>query len=155
MILPSASFSTGMQGMLRLINLRAVVLLVVLGLRVTSPAVGQAASSSGNGQGSAGTSSADHPVVVVHDRSVKLSWGASTPSSKSPRDVVVGYNVYRSQTAHDPKPKQINSKLCTGTTYTDTEVKPGNVYFYVTRGVTANGVESHPSNEVRAEMPPQ
>jgi len=76
------------------------------------------------------------------------------PASKSSGDAVIGYNVYRSQTPHDPKPKQINSKLCTGTTYTDTDVKLGTVYFYVVRGLSKMA-KSDPSNEVRAEIPPQ
>jgi fibronectin type 3 domain-containing protein len=129
--------------MFKLIHLRAAVLVIAVGCGVASWAIGQAASPA----------AVDHPAAAVHHHSVKLSWAASVPASKSPGDAVVGYNVYRSTTSHDPKPKRINSKLCAGTTYTDTEVEAGKTYFYVTRGVNAKGVESGSSNEIKVVMP--
>jgi hypothetical protein len=132
-------------GMFRLIHLRALVLVIALGCGVVPWAIGQAASSV----------AADHPAAAAHPHSVKLSWAASVPASKSPADAVVGYNVYRSTASHDRHPKRINSALCAGTTYTDPAVETGKTYFYVTRGVNAKGVESASSNEIKVVMPPR
>ena len=139
--------------MLRLINLRCVVLLIVLEFGVASQVPGQAASVAESGHHPADSPASDHPAVVVHNHSVKLSWRASTPASKLPRDVVVGYNVYRSTKSHDRDPQRINSKLCADTAYTDTDIKAGKTYYYVTRGVTAKGVESGSSNETKVVIP--
>jgi len=158
MILLLASSGTPRRGMLRPMNLRSVVLIIVLGLGVLGfiapQSAGQAALSSESGQYPADSSAHAQLAGAAHRHCVKLTWRASVPASKSSRDKVIGYNVYRSQTPHDPKPKQINSKLCTGTTYTDTDVKLGTVYFYVVRGLSKMA-KSDPSNEVRAEIPPQ
>jgi hypothetical protein len=143
------------HALLRSINLQAVVLLIVLAFGLTSQAARQAASPAENGHGYGGTPAPDQPVAKPHNRSVTLSWGGSAPASMMPRDAVVGYNVYRSEVSHDHSPKRINSALCASTTYTDSEVEAGKTYFYVTRGVTAKGVESGPSNEVKAMMPPR
>jgi hypothetical protein len=155
MILLSARWGIGIHGMLRLIDLRAAMLLMVLGLGIASHAIGQAPSVADSGHGSAATPAHDHPAVVVNKHSVKLSWAASVPASKKAGDAVVGYNVYRSTKSHDRNPKRINATACVGTTYTDPDVEAGKTYFYVTRGVTAKGVESGPSNEVKVVMPPK
>ena len=144
----------------RLIDPPALVLRLTLGfalvgLGVAAPVAGQAALSIESKNCPEQNPVPAHPGGAAPKHCVKLSWRASTPASTFPRDAVVGYNVYRSQTSHDPKPKQINAKPCSGTSYTDTDVQPGNVYFYVTRAVTKFGVQSGPSNEARAEIPPQ
>lgn len=128
---------------------------VVLGFAPASRAVGQAVSVPDNGHGSGASPATDHTAVVVNKHSVKLSWAASVPASKSARDAVVGYNVYRSTKSHDRNAKRINSAVCVGTSYTDPDAEAGNTYFYVTRGVNAKGVESGPSNEVKVVMPPR
>jgi len=150
---------TPIPGMFRAMNLRSVVLIIVLGLGilgfgVASLAVGQAALSLESGQCPADSSAHADPAGAAHRHCVKLTWRASVPASKLSRDKVIGYNVYRSQTPHDSKAKQINPKIITGTTYTDTDVKLGTVYFYVVRGLSKMA-KSDPSNEVRAEIPPQ
>jgi len=127
--------------MFRPIFLQCMSLIAVAGFGVASQAIRPAGDPA--------------PTAQVNGHSVKLSWGPSTPASKSPRDAVVGYNVYRSTVSHDPKPTRITSKPWAGTTYTDSEVEAGKTYFYVTRGVTAGGAESAPSNEAKAVMPPQ
>lgn len=137
--------------MLKPINLRSVWLIGVLGFGVASHDIGQASAE--NGRRPSGTPAPSHPAAEVYDHSVKLSWGPSTPASKLPRDAVVGYNVYRSTVSHDRNPKQINPKPWPDTTYIDADVEAGKTYFYVTRGVTAKGVESGPSNEVKVVMP--
>jgi hypothetical protein len=139
--------------MLGSINLRSVMLFVVLGTGVASQAIGQAALSAENGHSSATSTAPDKRAAAAHNHSVKLSWRASIPASKLPRDAVIGYNVYRSTTSHDRRPRRINAALCAGTTYVDPEVEPGQMYFYVTRGVTAKGVESSSSNETRVVIP--
>jgi hypothetical protein len=146
--------------MFRRIKLRSAWLIVVLqfvvlGFAPASRAVRQATSVLDNGHGSNPSPAADRPAVVVNKHSVKLSWAASVPASKSARDAVVGYNIYRSTKSHDHNAKRINSAVCVGTTYTDPDAEAGNTYFYVTRGVNAKGVESGPSNEVKVVMPPR
>ncbi|MGA7379250.1 MAG: fibronectin type III domain-containing protein [Terriglobales bacterium] len=138
-------------------NLRSVVLIIVLGLGVLGfvapQSTAQAALSSESGQCPADSSAHAQPAGA-HRHCVKLTWRASVPASKLSRDAVTGYNVYRSETPHDPEAKQINTKIITGTTYTDTDVKLGTVYFYVVRGLSKMA-KSDPSNEARAEIPPQ
>lgn len=85
--------------------------------------------------------------------SVKLSWNPSVPATKSARDAIVGYIVYRSTKPHDPNATPINSTRITDTTFVDHHVEPGKVYYYVTRAVNASGALSAPSNEVRADIP--
>jgi hypothetical protein len=143
------------RGMFRAINLRSGWLAMVMGFAVlgfapASRAIGQAPSSADSGHASAAS---DHSAVAVNKHSVKLSWAASLPASKEARDAVVGYNIYRSTKSHDRNAKRINAAVCAGTTYTDPEVEAGKTYFYVTRGVTAKGVESGPSNEIKVVMP--
>jgi hypothetical protein len=151
MILLLANSGVWMRSMFRMVNLRGMILTMVLGFGVTPQVLGQAAHS-GDEHRPADSPAPDHPSAIVHGHNVKLSWVASVPSSKLARDAIVGYNVYRSTTSHDRNPKRINSALCPGTTYIDTEVESGKTYFYVTRGVAANGLESGPSNEAKAKI---
>jgi len=74
-----------------------------------------------------------------------LTWTASV-------DPVQGYNVYRGSAAGQETTKVNGSTLVTGTTYTDSPLPPGAV-FYVVRSVE-NGVESVNSNEVSAVILP-
>jgi predicted phage tail protein len=155
MILLSAQPMIRVHRMLRPSNLRSLALVVVLGLgvlglKVASHASMQAALSADNGHSSPAP---DHPAATVHYRSVKLSWAASVPVGKLPRDAIVGYNVYRSTKSHDRNSKRINSALCASTSFTDPEVESGKTYFYVTRGVNAKGMESPPSNEAKVVIP--
>jgi hypothetical protein len=138
--------------MFKLANLGSAVLVTVLASGLVSPAATQAVSSSKVANAPADGSAPGSPAAAVQGHSVKLSWAASVPASKLPRDTVVGYNVYRSTKSHDRNPTRINPKLCAGTTYTDTDVKAGTTYFYVTRGVAANGTESGPSNEIKVKI---
>lgn len=158
MILLLANSGTAHR-ILGLMNPRSVGRIIVLGFGVfgfgaASPAIGQVALSLESRQCPTEGSSSGHQAAAAHRHCVKLTWRASVPASKLPRDKVIGYNVYRSETWHDPHPQQINSKLCTDTTYTDTDIKLGTVYFYVVRGLSAVA-KSDPSNEARAEIPRQ
>jgi hypothetical protein len=75
--------------------------------------------------------------------SVNLSWKPST----SP---VIGYNVYRRGPSGLVK---LNVVPVAGTTYVDSTVQPGQTYYYTTKAVSPTGIESTPSNEVRAPIP--
>jgi hypothetical protein len=90
-------------------------------------------------------------VVQPKLHSVKLSWNASAPATKSPRDAVIGYIVYRSNKPKDANALPINSSRLVDTTFVDANVKPG-TYYYVTRAVSAAGRVSGPSNEVRVDL---
>jgi hypothetical protein len=155
MILLTASLEVRMLGILRpnspiqLMKSRPAAIVMVLTLGLVSQAMGQAPLSA---------QPANHPVsnlptAAVHNRSIKLSWGESKPASKLAQDAVIGYNVYRSKISRDPQPQLLNLKPLPGTTYVDSDVTPGITYFYVTRGVTAKGVLSGPSNEAHAKIP--
>jgi hypothetical protein len=87
-------------------------------------------------------------------RTVRLSWNPSVPASTLPRDAVIGYIVYRSAKPHDTGALPINLRRLTDTACVDTQVSPGETYYYVTRAVSASGALSGPSNEVRVEIPP-
>ena len=84
-----------------------------------------------------GTAAPQHQVV--------LSWSDSASQ-------VLGYNVYRSTAASGPF-KIMNSAIDSSTSYTDTSVKGGTTYYYVTTAVAANGTESTFSNKVKAVVP--
>ena len=100
-----------------------------------------------------GASSAGGKAAPTAVHVVKLSWNASAPASKSPRDAIVGYIVYRSTKAHDPSAVAITSSKIPSTTYSDSTVESGKTYYYVTRAVTAGGTLSGPSNEFRVVVP--
>jgi len=88
------------------------------------------------------------------DHTVTLSWNPSIPASTLPRDAVIGYIVYRSTKPNDVRALPINTAQLTDTTCVDTQVAPGQNYYYVTRAVSAAGALSGPSNEVRVQIPP-
>ena len=75
---------------------------------------------------------------------VNLSWKASTSA-------IIGYNVYRRGPSGVVK---LNLEPVPGTTYVDSTVQAGQTYFYVTKAVSARGMESTPSNEIRVDVPP-
>lgn len=85
--------------------------------------------------------------------SVTLTWKPSIPATKSSQDAIVGYMVYRSTKPNDSKAKPVTANRVLGTTYVDTQVEPGKVYYYVTRAISARGKLSAPSNETRAQIP--
>lgn len=86
-------------------------------------------------------------VGTTVPRSVDLTWVASASTG------VLGYNVYRSETAGGPYNTPINASLVTGTTYTDSTVLSGKTYYYTVRAKDATQ-ESGPSNEAVAVIPP-
>lgn len=92
-----------------------------------------------------GCSSKPQPQQNSKGHSVTLTWKAS----KSP---VKGYNVYRGMKAGGPY-LRINPVLVQGLSYQDRDVKSGVTYYYVTRSVDADGLESPSSSEIKATVP--
>lgn len=77
--------------------------------------------------------------------SVTLTWQASNSPT-------MGYNVYRSTESGGPY-RKINLDLVQGLRYQDRDVKSGKTYYYVTRAVGTNGLESVNSTEIKATVP--
>ncbi len=82
---------------------------------------------------------------VAQQHTVNLSW---TPSTSS----VSGYNVYRGTQSGGPY-SRLNSSLRTSTTYSDSTVTSGLVYYYVATAVDSSSTESAFSDEVVAVVP--
>ncbi len=78
--------------------------------------------------------------------SVFLSWTASISPD------VTGYNVYRGTTSRGSYTR-VNSALIVGTSYADTSVLAGQVYYYVATAVDNSNNESAYSNEALAIIP--
>lgn len=80
---------------------------------------------------------------MLHD--VVLSWNPTLTQAGQPVD---GYNIYRSDsTGTEAGPPLNDGTLIPGTSFTDTVVVTGRVYYYVVKAVAA-GLESTASNEV-------
>jgi hypothetical protein len=82
-------------------------------------------------------------ITLPH--SVTLNWTASSSSN------VTNYRVYRGATTGGPY--TIVATLGPVTTYTDTNVQAGQVYYYVTTAIDSTGAESAYSNEASASVP--
>jgi fibronectin type 3 domain-containing protein len=91
------------------------------------------------------TKTASAVITIVPPHSVSLNWDPSSSANVS------SYNVYRATTSGGPY-----SMLQTGlvsTSFTDSNVQPGAVYYYVTTAVDTSQAESVHSNEVQAVIP--
>jgi hypothetical protein len=97
------------------------------------------------GNTSQATESLSGTGMAGASHSVGLSW---QPSSSD----VEGYNVYRGSGSSGPYSK-ITASLDGATTYTDTTVKSGTTYYYVTTAVGTDGMESSYSNQVKVTIP--
>lgn len=73
--------------------------------------------------------------------SVKLSWKASIPASKSPADAVTGYRIYRSTgpSVQAVLQNKIACAFVTATSCIDKNVESGKTYNYVATGVAGTG----------------
>jgi hypothetical protein len=91
-----------------------------------------------------GTKSATASVAVLPPHSVSLNWSAS-PSA------VAFYKVYRGTASGGPYSVLTNN--IKATTYTDSTVQSGSIYYYVTSAVDAAGTESIFSNEFQSVIP--
>lgn len=83
--------------------------------------------------------------VAAGAHSTDLFWDPS-------KDVVIGYNVYRGTTKGGPY-GQVNPVLDASTSYTDSTVQGGTIYYYVATAVNADNQESAYSNEVKVKIP--
>ena len=90
------------------------------------------------------TKSASASITVLVPHSVALSWSAS-PSA------VAFYNVYRGTVSGGPY--SVLTTNVKATTYTDSRVQSGGIYYYVTSAVDAAGTESIFSNELQSVIP--
>ncbi len=82
--------------------------------------------------------------AAPQQHSVDLSWSETS--------TVVGYNLYRGSQSGGPYTK-INLALDASTTYTDSSVQAGQIYYYVTTAVDSSGAESSYSNQIQASVP--
>ena len=97
------------------------------------------ATSQGNTAKSASAS-----ITVLPPHAVTLSWGASAST-------VSFYKVYRGSVSGGPY--SLLSTNVNATTFTDSTVQSGTIYYYVTSAVNAAGVESIFSNEFQSLIP--
>ncbi len=72
--------------------------------------------------------------ISVLGPSVTLSWSPSVSAN------IAGYNIYRSSVSGGPY--ELISGPIAGATFTDTNVTPGQTYYYVLTSVSSSGVES-------------
>jgi hypothetical protein len=92
--------------------------------------------------------------VNPHPHYVTLSWNAAVPVSKSPRDAIKGYDVYRSLTSETyGESNKISETPVKGTRCIDSNVEARATYFYVVRAVTEGGKQSGSSLEIKAVVP--
>ncbi|MFZ0817412.1 MAG: fibronectin type III domain-containing protein [Candidatus Sulfotelmatobacter sp.] len=92
--------------------------------------------------------------VNLHPHYVTLSWNAAVPVSKSPRDAIRGYYVYRSLTSETyGESNRISEMPVKGTRCIDSNVAAQGTYFYVVRAVTEGGKQSGSSHEIKAVVP--
>ena len=73
---------------------------------------------------------------------------------KSPSPNVQSYKVYRSEISGGPYTSISGTIPANTLQFTDTSVLSGQTYFYVVTSIDTNGVESAPSAEVSAQIPP-
>jgi hypothetical protein len=90
------------------------------------------------------TKSGTASITVLGPHSVALSWSAS-PSA------VAFYKVYRGTVSGGPY--SVLTTNVKATTYTDSTVQSGGIYYYVTSAVDAAGTESIFSNELQSVIP--
>ena len=92
--------------------------------------------------------------VNLHPHYVTLSWNSALPASKSPRDAIKGYYVYRSLTSQTyGESNRISEMPVKGTRCIDSNVEARTTYFYVVRAVTEGGKQSGSSLEIKAVVP--
>jgi hypothetical protein len=83
--------------------------------------------------------------VQLISHSATVNWNASTSA-------VIGYNVYRGSVSGGPYQK-INTPLDAATTFTDSTVQAGQIYYWVVTAVASSNVESVYSSQVSATIP--
>jgi hypothetical protein len=90
------------------------------------------------------TKSANASITVLPPHSVSLNWSASASA-------VAFYKVYRGTMSGGPY--NVLTTNVKATTYTDSTVQSGGIYYYVTSAVDTAGAESIFSNEFQSVIP--
>jgi hypothetical protein len=85
-------------------------------------------------------------AVTKESHRVDLSWHASS----SPE--ILGYHVYRGIVSGGPYTK-LTSATVPATSYIDSSVEAGEIYYYVVTSIDSAGIESAHSNQVSAPIP--
>ena len=98
-----------------------------------------------NAQNSPSKFTATGAGVSTSQHTVGLTWVPSTSN-------VVGYNVYRGTATGGPYTKLNGSAIVT-TSFSDSTVRSGSTYYYVSTAINSSGAESVKSNEVRTAIP--
>jgi hypothetical protein len=83
--------------------------------------------------------------VQLVSHSATVNWNASTSA-------VIGYNVYRGSVSGGPYQK-INASPDAATSFTDSTVQAGQIYYWVVTAVTSSNAESAYSSQVSATIP--
>ncbi len=121
------------------------------GVSNIAPRAADAPSCSGISRPSPGQAPA---YATRPQHSVTLSWNSAVPASRSPRDAIKGYYVYRSLASRNyAESSRISESPLAGTRCVDSTVEPQKTYFYVVKAVTEGGTQSGSSVEVRAVVP--
>ena len=92
------------------------------------------------------TSPTPTPTPTPH--AVDVTW------DQSPSTDVQSYKVYRGQKSGGPYVSVSGTLPATTLLFKDTSVHSGQTYFYVVTSVDINGLESEPSPEASAQIPP-
>jgi hypothetical protein len=91
------------------------------------------------------TKSVSASITVLPPHSVSLNWDASTSTN------VAFYKIYRGTLSGGPY--SVLTSNIKATTYTDSTVQSGGIYYYVTSAVDTAGTESILSNELQSVIP--
>jgi hypothetical protein len=91
------------------------------------------------------TKSVSASITVLPPHSVSLNWDASTSTN------VAFYKIYRGTLSGGPY--SVLTSNVKATTYTDSTVQSGGIYYYVTSAVDTAGTESILSNELQSVIP--
>jgi fibronectin type 3 domain-containing protein len=82
---------------------------------------------------------------VYENGKITITWGA--PRGITPS----GYNVYRREGEGAARFTRLNESALTATSYADTGVEPGNVYYYLVTALNADGKEGKYPSEIKVE----
>ena len=131
----------------------------VIGVLVTVSVLIACAAAQNSPKPLSGTLAASSQVGTPH--TVTLSWSASIPASALQRDIVTGYNVYRSTTL-PVAPVEANRIACefiSAISCVDKNVTAGQTYYYVATALvgapnsTRESVASQPPLKVTIPLP--
>jgi hypothetical protein len=91
-------------------------------------------------------------LVALSGAGVQLISHSATVNWNASASAVIGYNVYRGSVSGGPYQK-ITASLDAATTFTDSTVQAGQIYYWVVTAVNSSNVESIYSSQVSATIP--